>query len=496
MQLNLSQHMKMSQQMKLAPRMIQSMEILQLPVMALNDRIEEELQENVVLEKGLEEDGDSETATATEEPPVAEKAVEERELVVDSDHDNEADFERLLEMSSEWPEDNLSAGSRPSSNRIEEEGERKADAMSNMEARPQSLHDSLVEQFHFFEMPPQVREFGEYLIQNLDNNGRLQSSLPEIVQAYSVQSNKTITLEDAQQALSLIQKLDPPGVGARDAKECLLLQVKPNMPYRDIVVTLITSHLEDVKQNRLPVIERKTGYSLDDIKDAIEELRTLNPWPGQLFEPRQAERVTPDLLVDRDEHGKYVVQLIDEYTPPLRISRYYLEQLRGNPDPKTREFIKRKIESARWLIESIEQRNNTLRRVAQAIIDHQAEYLEKGPQFIVPLKMQQIADVVHVHVTTVSRAVDDKWIQTPRELCPLKSFFGGGTKTADGEDVAWDIIRLAMKDIVDKEDKADPLSDEALVDELAKRGYNLARRTVTKYRKAMHIPSSRERREY
>src|SRR5580704_15020722 len=251
MQLNLSQHMKMSQQMKLAPRMIQSMEILQLPVMALNDRIEEELQENVVLEKGVEEDGDSETATATEEPPVAEKAVEERELVVDSDHDNEADFERLLEMSSEWPEDNLSAGSRPSSNRIEEEGERKADAMSNMEARPQSLHDSLVEQFHFFEMPPQVREFGEYLIQNLDNNGRLQSSLPEIVQAYGVQSdNKMVTLDEAQHAVSLIQKLDPPGVGARDYKECLLLQVRPEMPFRDVVVTLITSHLEDVKQNR------------------------------------------------------------------------------------------------------------------------------------------------------------------------------------------------------------------------------------------------------
>jgi RNA polymerase sigma-54 factor len=492
MQLNLSQQMKMSQQMKLAPRMIQSMEILQLPVMALNDRIEQELQDNVVLEKGPEEEAEAEVAQALAEAPPAEKNVEERELVVDTDHNNEADFERLLEMSADWPEDNLAAGSRPSSNRIEEEGERKLDAMSNMEARPQSLHDNLIEQFHFFEMPQQVREFGEYLIQNLDNNGRLQSSLPEIVQVYE----KTISLDDAQQALSLIQKLDPPGVGARDYKECLLLQVRPEMPYRDVVVTLITAHLEDVKQNRLPVIERKTGYSLDDIKAAIEELRTLNPWPGQLFEPRQAERVTPDLIVERDEHGKYVVTLIDEYTPPLRISRYYIEQLRGNPDPKTREFIKRKIESARWLIESIEQRNNTLRRVAQAIIDHQAEYLEKGPQFIVPLKMQQIADVVHVHVTTVSRAVDDKWIQTPRELCPLKSFFGGGTKTADGEDVAWDIVRLAMKEIVDGEDKSDPLSDEALVEELAKHGYNLARRTVTKYRKAMHIPSSRERRLY
>ncbi len=494
MQLNLSQHMKMSQQMKLAPRMIQSMEILQLPVMALNDRIEQELQDNVVLEKGPDEEAEGETVeTATVEPP-AEKSVEERELVVDNEHSNEADFERLLEMSADWPEDNLAAGSRPSSNRIEEEGERKLDAMSNMEARPPSLHDYVIEQFHFFEMPLAVREFGEYLIQNLDNNGRLQASLPEIVQVYSLE--KKISLEDAQQALALIQRLDPPGVGARDYKECLLLQVRPEMPHRDVVVTLISSHMEDVKQNRLPVIERKTGYSLDDIKAAIEELRTLNPWPGQGFEPRQAERVTPDLIVDLDEHGKYTVTLVDEYTPPLRISRYYLEQLRGNPDPKTREFIKRKIDSARWLIESIEQRNNTLRRVAQAIIDHQTEYLEKGPQFIVPLKMQQIADVVGVHVTTVSRAVDDKWIQTPRELCPLKSFFGGGTKTADGEDVAWDIIRLAMKEIVDAEDKSDPLSDEALVEELAKQGYNLARRTVTKYRKAENIPSSRERRHY
>jgi RNA polymerase sigma-54 factor len=181
MQLNLSQHMKMSQQMKLAPRMIQSMEILQLPVMALNDRIEQELQDNVVLEKGPEEEADGEaTETAVAEAPVAEKAVEERELVVDNEHSNEADFERLLEMSADWPEDNLAAGSRPSSNRIEEEGERKLDAMSNMEARPQSLHDYLIEQFHFFEMPLSVREFGEYLIQNLDNNGRLQASLPEI----------------------------------------------------------------------------------------------------------------------------------------------------------------------------------------------------------------------------------------------------------------------------------------------------------------------------
>jgi RNA polymerase sigma-54 factor len=484
----------MSQQMKLAPRMIQSMEILQLPVMALQERIEQELSENVVLEKG-EADADApeiEAEFSGEEAGPKQKDVDQKELVVDSDHNNEADFERLLEMSSEWPEDNVSAGSRPSSNHISEESDRKHDAVSNMEARPQSLHDYLVEQFGFFNCSDEIRNFGEYLIQNLDHNGRLQGSLPEIVQVYG----KPISHEAAQEALGLIQRLDPPGVGARDIRECLLLQIRPTTPYRDVLTTLISSHLEDIAKNRLPIIERKTGYSLDTIKAAIEELHNFDPYPGSNFEMRPVQRVTPDITVVRDENGKYTVQLEDEYTPQLRISKYYLKQLRGDPDPKTKEYIKRKIEAAKWLIESIEQRYNTLRRVAQAIVDHQTDFLDNGPEHIVPLKMQQIADVVGVHVTTVSRAVDDKWIQTPRGLFPLKRFFGGGTTTAEGDEVAWDIIRLKLKDIVDTEDKSNPLSDDALVEALAKEGYKLARRTVTKYRQAMDIPSSRERRAY
>jgi RNA polymerase sigma-54 factor len=225
-------------------------------------------------------------------------------------------------------------------------------------------------------------------------------------------------------------------------------------------------------------------------------LQQLEPHPGRGFEVRPVQRVTPDLLVEQDENGQYVVKLEDEYTPRLRISRRYLEMLRGNPDAKTKEYIKKKVDSAKWLIESIEQRHNTLKRVAQSIVNFQTEFLDNGPEFIVPLKMQQIADVVGVHVTTVSRAVDDKWIQTPRGLFPLKRFFGGGTTTAEGEEVAWDIIRLKLKEIVDGEDKDHPLSDDALVDELSKHGYNLARRTVTKYRKALNIPSSRQRRQY
>lgn len=496
MHMNVGMHLQQKQMMTLSPRMIQSMEILQLPVMALQERIEQEMEENIALEMessdNAERNGESNGEIEHLEAETPSTDVEERELVVDSDHNNEADFERLMEISSEWPEDNLSAGSRVSSNRIQEDGDRQHDAMSNTESRPQSLHEYLLEQFAFFNCEPDVREFGEYLIHNLDHNGRLQGSLPEIVQVYG----RPIEFEQAQLALSLLQKCDPPGVGARDLKECLLLQLTPETPYRDVLVTLITSHLEDLAKNRLPVIQRKTGYSIETIKEAQEELHNLDPLPGSGFEVRPVQNVTPDLSVTQNDDGKYVVKLDDEYVPQLRISQKYQQLFRNNPDAKTKEYIKKKIESAKWLIESIEQRQNTLKRVAQAIIDHQTSFLDNGPEQIVPLKMQQIADDVKVHVTTVSRAVDDKWIQTPRGLFPLKRFFGGGTTAADGSEVAWDIIRLKLKEIVDAEDKQDPLSDEALVKRLSEEGYDLARRTVTKYRKAMDIPSSRERREY
>jgi RNA polymerase sigma-54 factor len=494
MQLNLSQHMRMSQQMKLAPRMIQSMEILQLPVLALEEKIEQELSENVCLERTA---SDPSAPAMTQEVEDAradanDKSISEQELNVDSANNNEADFERLLEMSTDWPDDNYTSGSKPSSNRIDQEGDRQHDVISNVAQRSQSLQDYLLEQLGFFSPPREVREFAEFLTQNLDHHGRLSTGLPELMQVYG----KTISEADAHEALRLIQRLDPPGVGARDVKECLLLQVREDTPHRDVLLTLISSYLEDLAQNRLPLIQRKTGFTLDQIKDAFEELRNLNPYPGAGFESRPVQAVKPDLFLDQDEHGKYTVRLEDEFTPRLRISKRYQQMLRDGVDAATKEYIKRKIDSAKWLIESIEQRHNTLKRVAQAIVDRQTEFLTHGPEYIVPLKMQQIADVVKVHVTTVSRAVDDKWIQTPRGLFALKRFFGGGTVTDTGEEVAWDIIRLKLKEIVDKENKDDPLSDDALVEELAKQGYNLARRTVTKYRKALNIPSSRQRRAY
>jgi len=512
MQLNISQQMKMSQQMKLAPRMIQSMEILQLPVMALKERIDQELVENILLEQVVPDttadtsDSELQQEQQRELDDRASADLDRKELVVENDKDNEADFERLMEMSQEWP-DHFSS-TNPSANKIDELSKSRHDAITNIESRPESLQESLLEQFHFFDCSPTVREFGEFLIQNLDENGRLPSNLSgrpilgengsapdplqQMVEVYSVR----ISPDDAQQALSLVQKLEPRGVGARDLNECLLLQVEEDAPYRDVLIALITSHLDDLYQNRLPVIERKTGYSLEVIKAAFEELKQLNPWPGRGFEAAPAQAIVPDIYVEKDKDGKYVVRLEKEYTPNLTISRKYQDLLSSDADPETKEYVKRKINAARWIIDAVEQRYSTLRRVAQAIVDHQTEFLDNGPEYIVPLKMEQIAEVVGVHVTTVSRAVDDKYIQTPRSIIPLKRFFGGGTTTSEGEEVAWDVIRIKLREIVDGEDKSNPLSDEALVDELAKHGYKLARRTVTKYRKAMNIPSSRQRREY
>jgi RNA polymerase sigma-54 factor len=499
MHLHVSQQMRMSQQMKLAPRMIQSMEILQLPTMELQERIDQELAENFLLEQLTPEgtpgpaadegDSDGPSMEIAEDPRT--KDVENRELVTNEEN-NASDFERLLEISQEWPDDNYTSGSKPSGNRMDEDADRQHDVMANAETRPQTLHEYLLDQFHYFDCPGIIREFGEYLIQNLDSNGRLQSTLPELVQVFG----RPISHEQAEKALKLIQKLDPPGVGARDLKECLLLQITPETPLRDVMYTIISQHLDDIVQNRLPLIERKTGYPMDAIKSAIEQMRTLNPYPGRGFAEAPVQSISPELAVDKDDDGKWVIRLLDEHVPQLRISRRYLQMLEQNPDPATKEFIKRKVESARWLIDAIEQRYNTLKKVAQTIVDKQTDFLEYGPEHIRPLKMEDVAQVVGVHVTTVSRAVADKYIATPRGIFPLKRFFGGGTTTESGEEVAWDIIRIKLKEIVDKEDKKDPLSDDALVDELAKQGYQLARRTVTKYRKALNIPSSRQRREY
>jgi len=459
----------------------------------LQERVEQEMAENPVLE--LQEDDPDLPAEANEEEdreaPDA-PTEEERELVIDEGKDNTEDFERLLKMDEQWP-DHFEERSRPSRNQVEEAGERKHDAMANMTARPQSLQDYLHDQLGWFELAPELRAMADRIIYNLDTNGLLRGRLTDLLDPGAGEEETAL----AEQALALVQRLDPPGVAARDPRECLLLQLTPGMPFYEELHTLISDHLEDLEHNRLPIIARRTGYSIELIRQTLDELRKLSLRPGSEFNEMLAPPVTPDVFIEQTEEGGYSVRLEDGRTPSLFISPYYRKLIQsGEANEETREYIKRKINAAQWLIESIEQRRNTLTRVSQAIVDHQVEFLNKGPEAIEPLKMQQIADKVGVHVTTVSRAVDDKWIQTSRGIFPLKRFFCGGTVSADGEEVAWDAVRLKLQEIIDHEDKQHPKSDEQLVKDLASDGITLARRTVTKYRKAMSIPSSRQRREW
>jgi RNA polymerase sigma-54 factor len=474
MRLDTSQQMRTDMRLRMAPRMIQSMEILQLPLMALQERIDQELSENPVLVDLRE----TPAPEAEDEAPAPEP---EEEPTLDE-----------FDGQDDWAE-SFGETHRMSRAALSEEADRKHDAMQNMASRPRSLHDDLSDQLGFFDSDSTIRALAEYIIFNLDDNGFLNLELSEVVRDFGGDA----TLAQAEQALGLVQMLDPPGVGARNLRECLLLQLTPDVPCRDILQVLIANHLDDIQQNRLPAIEKKTGISIDKIKEAIEHLRRLNPRPGSRYSPENAQYVVPDLIVEANEHGEYEVRLVDDHTPQLAISRYYQKQLKNkSTDPAAREFIQKRIQSARWLIESIEQRRNTLLKVARAIIEHQKEFLDKGPEAIEPLKMQQIADRVHVHVTTVSRAVDDKWVQTPRGIFPLKRFFGGGTTTADGEEVAWDTIKQKLLEIIAKEDKQNPLSDEEIVEELGRHGFPVARRTVTKYRRTLHIPSSRQRKRF
>lgn len=500
MRLSLGQHMHMAQKQVLAPRMIQSMEILQLPIIALQERIEQEMEDNPVLDQVEYTDEPAEFEEEAVNPDAPTES--EREMVVANDNNNEDDFERLLNMADNLP-DEYEERSRPSRGQMEAEADRQHDAMANMVSRPESLLDYLDHQLSWFDLSEPLKKMCERIIYNLDSNGYLKSPLEEVLPPPPANVNGNIDawraeqLKLAEEALAIVQRLDPPGIGARTLKECLMLQLTPGLLFYEELQVLIENHLEDLENNRLPLIAKKTGFSIETIQEAWEDLRTLKPKPGAEFNETFAPMVTPDVYVDRKEGGGYEVRLEDTQLPSLYISPTYRKLLQDpETNAETREYIKRKVNSAQWIIEAIEQRRSTLTRVSQAIVDHQTKFLDNGPEYIEPLKMQQIADKVGVHVTTVSRAVDDKWMQTPRGIFPLKRFFVGGTTSADGEEVAWDKVRLKLQEIVDNEDKTKPLSDDALVDELAKAGITVARRTVTKYRKAMNIPSSRQRRDW
>jgi RNA polymerase sigma-54 factor len=508
MRFDASQQMRLSQQMKLAPRMIQSMEILQMPLMVLQERIEQELEENIALEQietGVEQD---EPAPEESDDRTADR-LEQRELVVGDDAgDRGDDWERLSTFESSYGDatENEYSSSRYRPRQASGERDPKLDAMANIAARGESLTEQLLHQWTFAEVPEDVARAGEILIGYIDADGLLGADLETILEQNRDVPGLELTAELMERALDELQHwLDPPGLAARDKRECFLLQIDdleandedPDHHWDD-VRRLIKGHFEDLLQNRLPKIAEEADLSLERIQAAMALMRRLNLSPGRDLVHEEVPPVIPDVIVEHDEEtNDYVARLSSGALPSLRVSSQYRKMARDRTQDKaTREFVGRNVRNAQWLIESIAQRQNTLLRVVNVVLARQREYFDHGPQHLKPLPMVEVADQLGIHVGTVSRAVSDKWMQTPRGLVPLRKFFSGGTATESGRDMSWEAVKATLQEIIDGEDKTRPMSDEALAKELKQRGIDIARRTVVKYRQQLGIPPARRRKVY
>ncbi len=505
MRIDTGQHMRIDQRMKLAPRMIQSMEILQMAQAALEARIDQELASNPTLE--VREPGtDVEDYEAERNQTDRDNREGERELVVrDGDTGNKDDFERLSniseELGSSW-EANTSetGGSYHSTQYADGERDRKMDAMANTAARTASLYDQLMEQWHLAETTPEQSKAGEYLIGFIDSDGYLRTDMETLLD----QAPAGITQEQLEETIELLQQtLEPPGLAARDIRECLLIQIDTklrNDPDVDLTNEriLVADHLKDIEANRLPKIAKATDMEIVDVKRAIHNLRQFHPHPGKLLADDSPRMIFPDAVIEYDEdNDTYVASLTQGRIPALHIRPEYLQDSRDKSvDKKTRDFLNNHIRSATWIIDAIQQRKATLLRVIGVVVQAQRDFFEQGTQALKPLPMTLVADQLGIHVATVSRAVNEKYIQTPRGIYPLRMFFSGGTETEDGDAMSWSAVQAKLEQIIKDEDKSAPLSDDALVEKLKEHGIEIARRTVAKYRKQLNIPPARQRKEY
>jgi RNA polymerase sigma-54 factor len=311
-------------------------------------------------------------------------------------------------------------------------------------------------------------------------------------------NEEPVTAAELASILADIRTISHPALGARDLKECLILQLEALGYEPDGLLTkIVNEHLDDVRENRLPRIAKATGQTLEEIKEALDALKTLEPNPGAGFGEARADVIVPDVIVEEVD-GEYEVRLERSTTPRVRLSNAYREYLKNaKKGDGVREWVKTRIENAKWFLDALQQRQSTLERIANVIFTRQRAFLDRGVQGLKPLRMQEVADEVHVHISTVSRAVSGKYAQTPRGIFPLKFFFIGGTQSESGEVQSQTSIKQRIAELIAAEDAKNPLSDEDLAAQLEEKDHvKIARRTVTKYRKALSIPSSSQRKQF
>lgn len=485
--------------MKLVPKMIQSMEILQLPLLALQERIDQELESNVALEQV--------------EPGMDLKETKPRDEQHPDDRRDKADtetaetFERLRRLERSYGDFFDNDTGRPSS-RLSGERDRKMDAMANAPDRGASLVEQLRQQWSFAEPPPEYLEPGNRILEYVNDDGLLGADLDTILDQSRNLPGVPWSKELLEETLGLLQQsLEPRGLAARSVRECLLLQLEDLVEAEpdpakaeawDDARRLIADHFDDLVQNRLPKIAERSGLSLERIQAAKALLPKLTLAPGRDLVAPEVRPIMPDVIVEYDpEKDEYTARLPGHALPDLRVSPEYARMARDKSvDAKTREFVGRNVRTASWLIDAIHQRKQTLLRVVHVVLARQREFFDYGPQFLKPLPMVEVAEQLGIHVGTVSRAVAGKWLQTPRGFAELRKFFSGGLETASGEDRSWDAVKAILREVVDAEDKREPLSDQAIATKLKERGVDIARRTVVKYREQLGIPPARQRKQH
>ncbi|MHC4266407.1 MAG: RNA polymerase factor sigma-54 [Planctomycetota bacterium] len=451
MKLEMQRQMRLEQQMKLAPRMIQSMEILQLSILALQERIEQELNDNPVLE--MEEPSGAEQTAETMGGQSLDMS--EKDLVVNTDNNKVEDFQRLDSIGDEY-QDYMSQTASFHPRSRSEEDDSKLQAIKNTAAKPQSLHEYLMDQWRLVDAESSIKKAGEVIIDYIDDRGYLSVRLEQLHN----KDKKDFSYEDLQKALDLVQKLEPAGIGARDLKECLLIQMDQSPDDMSFERSLVAEYMDQLLENHLPEIAKKLNCSIDKINLTIERMSKLDTSPGLQVGMPQNHAVTADVIVEETEDG-YQVRLADYSLPALKINDYYDKMSRsGKASDKTKEFLKKNIRSAQWIIEAIEQRKSTLLKVARSIVKFQKDFFDKGQLYLKPLPMSKVADEVGVHLATVSRAVAGKYIQCSRGILPLRKFFSGGTEDINGNAKSWEAIRGKLQQIIDHEDKNKPLSDD------------------------------------
>lgn len=460
-------------QQVLSPQLQQSLVILQTPLLELRNLVQQEMETNPVLEEVPVESGENEAAENS------------------SDDNFKTEFEKLASLDEEWRDYLAQSAAYDGGSRRSPQAQERRQHFFDSIAAQETLQQNLLGQLNQNALSPADRRAAELIIGNIDDNGFLQSTPEEM----SLTSG--MPKEDFERMLALIRSFYPAGVGARDLRDCLLLQLERQGKAGSLEYKIVSEHMDDLGRRRFPEIARRMGIGVEEVQNAAENIGRLNPRPGQVFAAAPQNYVLPDVTVEKVD-GDYQVILNNDQIPHLRISNLYKDIIAsgGVPDSEVKDYVRDKIRSGKFLIRSIHQRQQTISNIARQIVARQRDFLENGPSHLKPMTMAEVADAVGVHETTVSRAVSGKYMATPQGIFEMKYFFSPGYQTVTGESLSSTSVKEAVMEVIKRENPHAPLSDEEIVKILAERGIPIARRTVAKYRAEMNILPSHMRRKY